>query len=198
MRLRSVIPLLMLFFVASISQAATSGAYVENIRFEKQSRIAYLRIVNTSTKDISGLNLSIDVTYESGPYHYERILDLAAKMVDSQKVGAADNGALHPGATMEERLDLPARGGPNNHALAVTAKIDLVAYADSTVEVNNEAALSRLVSLRKNRMLADQKAAEIINEAAADSVTPDPRGVALARLRVLLEQAKRKQGEHEL
>jgi hypothetical protein len=39
-----------------ISWAAASGAYVENIRFEKQSRIAYVRIVNTSTKDISGLN----------------------------------------------------------------------------------------------------------------------------------------------
>ena len=182
----------------SVIFPASTGVSVENIRFEKQSRIAFLRIVNTSTKDVTGLNLSIEVTYQNGQYHYERVLDFAAKMVSAQKAGLGDNGALHPGTTLEERLDLPIRGGLDNRPLAVTAQVDLVAYTDLLVEGNNEPALSRLVSLRKNRILADQKAAELINEAAANSVTPNPGGVAVSQLRALLEQAKRKEGEHEL
>jgi hypothetical protein len=180
------------------SDTAPLGASVDNMRFGKGARIAFVRILNTSGKDISGLNLSIDVTYQHGQYHYERILDFAPKIIAHNKLGLEDNGALHPDTAIEERLDLPIRGGANNLALAVAAKVDVVAYADSTVDVENEPALSRLMSLRNNRALADQKAAEIINAAAANSVTPNPRGMALAELRVLLEQAKRKQGEHEL
>lgn len=203
MRFRALAVSLFLLQTAVSSGAVPSdtvplGASVDNIRFEKGVRIAFLRIVNTSGKDISGLNLSIDVTYQHGQYHYERILDFAAKIIAHTKLGLEDNGALHPDIAIEERLDLPVRGGTHNLALSVTAKVDVVAYADSTVDVGNEPALSRLMSLRNNRVLADQKAAEIINAAAADSVTPNPRGMALTQLRVLLEEAKRKQGEHEL
>jgi len=172
------------------------GASVDNIRFEKGTRIAMVRVVNTSNKDISGLNLSMDVAYPQGQYHYERLLDFAAKIISQQKAGHEDNGALHPNTAMEERLDLPMRGG--NLPLAVTVKVDVVAYADSTANVGNDAAFQRLVDLRRNHILAITKAAEIINEAAANSVTPDPRGMALTQLRALLGQARHKQGEHEL
>ena len=201
MRLRLTSASLILFFTAFPLWAATNvqlGASVENIRFEKGTSIAFVSIVNRSGKNITGMNLSIDVTYQRGQYRYERLLDFAAKIVAHKKPGLEDDGALHPDTAIEERLDLPVRGGPNNLALAVTAKVDVVAYADSTVDVENESALSRLMSLRNNRILADRKAAEVISAAAADSVTPNPRGMAITQLRVLLEEAKRKQGEHEL
>src|SRR5689334_2524471 len=131
---------------------AQLGASVDNIRFEKGTRIAMVRVVNTSNKDISGLNLSMDVAYPQGQYHYERLLDFAAKIISQQKAGQEDNGALHPKTAMEERLDLPIRGG--NQPLAVTVKIDVVAYADSSADVGNDAAFQRLVDLRRNHILA--------------------------------------------
>jgi hypothetical protein len=202
MRVRFAIALSLLLLLTVLPSWAVSlntvqlGARVDNIHFEKGTRIALVRVVNTSNKDISGLNLSMDVAYPQGQYHYERLLDFAAKIISQQKAGHEENGALHPNTAMEERLDLPIRGG--NLPLAVTVKVDVVAYADSTADVENDAAFQRLVDLRRNHILAITKAAEIINEAAANSVTPDPRGMALTQLRVLLEQARRKQGEHEL
>jgi CRISPR/Cas system CMR-associated protein Cmr5 small subunit len=80
----------------------------------------------------------------------------------------------------------------------VSVKLDVVAYSDHTVDVENEPALLRLAGVRHNQALADQKAAEIINAAAADSVTPDPTGMAITHLRAVLEQARRKKGEREL
>src|SRR5690349_8997605 len=66
---------------------AQLGASVDNIRFEKGTSIAMVRVVNGSNKDISGLNLSMDVAYPQGQYHYERLLDFAARIISQQKRG---------------------------------------------------------------------------------------------------------------
>jgi len=148
-RFTIAIPLLLLLTVlpswAVSLDAVQLGASVDNIRFEKGTRIAMARVVNTSNKDISGLNLSMEVAYPQGQYHYERLLDFAAKIISQQKAGHEDNGALHPNTAMEERLDLPMRGG--NLPLAVTVKVDVVAYADSTADVGNDAAFQRHVEV---------------------------------------------------
>lgn len=151
---------------AQLTATIPIGAVVENVHFEKGTRLAFVRIVNTSGKDISGLNLSIDVAYQKGPYHYERLLDFAPKIISQQMTGQEDNGALHPKTAIEERIDLPTRGGPGNQPIAVTVKVDVVAYLDATADVGNDAAFQRLLNMRHNRILADTKAAEIINEAA--------------------------------
>src|ERR1043166_242731 len=97
MRLQALGASLVFLTASSWAVPASSGAFVENIRFEKQSRIAFVRIVNTSTKDISGVNLSIDVTYLKGPYHYERLLDFAPKFIGQQKKGEeGENDAPPP------------------------------------------------------------------------------------------------------
>jgi hypothetical protein len=185
--------------IAQTNSAAQVGAAVENIRFEKGTRIAFVRVTNTSNKDITGFNLSVAVTYQNGrQYHYERLVDFLPKMLARQKQSLADDGALHPGDQYEERFDLPSHGDPNNLAIAVSAKLDVAAYSDHSVDVVNEPALLRLTGTRHNWALADQKAAEIINAAVANSITPDPRGMALTQLRAVLEQAKRKDGEREL
>jgi hypothetical protein len=84
-------------------------------------------------------------------------------------------------------MDIPSSGG--NRVLSVNAKPDVVVYADLSADVdNNQDALSRLISARKGRALSAAQAAEIINAAAADTVSPDPRGVALKQLRQLADQ----------
>jgi len=202
MRLKPAIVIAISMFLLGVANAQTPavqiGAVIDNVRFEKGTRLAFVRIVNNSNKDITGFNLSIDVTYQNGQQnHYERMVDCLQSIIMRQRLGLDDDGAIHPGGRYEERLDLPSRGGPDNLAVAVSAKLDVVAYFDATADVvENGAALARLSSFRRNCMIADQKAAEIINAAAADTVTPDARGMAVSQLRTLLEQAKHKVGDH--
>ena len=202
MRLKIVVVIVTSIFLSGLVSAQTPtaqiGAVVDNIRFEKGTRLAFVRIVNNSNKDITGFNLSVDVTYQNGQqYHYERMVDFLQTIILRQRLGLDDDGALHPGARYEERLDLPSRGGSDNLAVAVSAKLDVVAYFDATADVaENGAALARLSSFRRNCIIADQKAAEIINAAAANTATPDARGMAVSQLRTLLEQTKHKAGDH--
>lgn len=185
--------------IAQISHPVQLGPVVENVRFEKGSDIAVASIANVSGKDVTGFNLSIEVTYQDGRQSsYERLVDLLPRMLSYQNQELSDNGTLHPGDRWEERLDLPSHKGASNTAIAVSVKLDVAAYSDHTADVENEPALLRLASVRHNRALADQRAAEIMSAAAADSVTPDPTGMALTQLRAVLEQARRKKGEHEL
>lgn len=202
MRLKTVVAMAVSLFMLGTASAQLSaaqiGAVVDNVRFEKGTRLAFVRIVNNSNKDITGFNLSIDVTYQNGQqYHYERMVDLLQSIILRQRLGLDDDGALHPQGRYEERLDLPSRGSSDNLAVAVSAKLDVVAYFDATADVvENGAALARLSSFRRNCIIADQKAAEIINAAAANTVTPDARGMAVNQLRTLMEQAKHKTGDH--
>jgi hypothetical protein len=128
------------------------------------------------------------------------MVDFLPRILSNQKQNLMDDGALHPGGWFEERLDLPSMGGPDNLVVEVSATLDVAAYADATatVENHNDDALARIMSHRRERMLADQRAAEIINAALADTLTPDPHGMAITQLRSVLEQSKHKSGEHEL
>ena len=51
----------------------------------------------------------------------------------------------------------------------------------------------RLVATRKSDALTQQRSAEIINAAAADTVSPDPVGLAIRQLRQIADQIKGKQ-----
>jgi hypothetical protein len=193
------VTLLQLAGIQQLNRPVQLGPVVENVRFEKGSNIAVASIANVSGKDVTGFNLSIEVTYQDGrQFSYERLVDLLPRMLSYQNQELPDNGTLHPGDRWEERLDLPSRSGANNTAIAVSVKLDVAAYYDHSVDVENEPALLRLAAVRHNRALADQKAAEIISAAAANNVTPDPVGMAVTQLRAVLEQARRKKGEHEL
>ena len=76
--------------------------------------------------------------------------------------------------------------------LSASAKLDVVAYADLSADVDkNQDALVRLVGARKSDALAqEERSAEIINAAAADTVSPDPVGLAIRQLRQVAEQIK--------
>ena len=137
MHLQRAVALLLLAGISSVAMRAQAiGASVDNVRFEKGTHIAFAHVINTSTKDITGFNLSVDVTYQNGQKsHYERLVDFLPQMLGSQKLGLADSGALHPGNRYEERLDLPAHGSADNFAVAVSAKLDVAAYSDDTADV---------------------------------------------------------------
>jgi hypothetical protein len=166
----------------SASQAfAQVGIAVENVRLEKDARVAFVRLMNESARDITALNMTVDVVFQNGIRdHFEHTTDLLRQIMST------GSGAIHAGDRYEVRLDLPRK------VASINAKPDVVVYADLGADVDhNSDALDRIAAGRKSSALAAHKAAEVINEAACNSVTPDPRGMALRQLRILADQAKK-------
>jgi len=185
-------------YAAQTSNAGQVGAAVENIRFEKGSKVAFVRVVNTSDKEITAFNMSIDVTFVSGRQsHFEHMDELLPAMISKQFVSGAPvlgEGSLLPNERHEVRIDF------DDAAQSIHAKVDMVVYLDLSADVDaNQDALSRLISWRKERAVVVQQAAEIINGAAFDSVTRNPRGMAINQLKkALAEAAAQNAGERQL
>lgn len=190
MRLRYVVAISMLLLgviscTAQMNSAGQVGAAVENIRLEDGSKVAFIRVVNNSGKDITAFNLSVDVTFKNGKAsHFEHTTDFLPGIISGGRE------ALHSGNSYEVRIDVPAA----TELLSANAKLDVVAYADLSVDVDkNQNALARLVATRKSDALTQERSAEIINAAAADTVSPDPVGLAIRQLRQIAEQIKGQQ-----
>lgn len=159
---------------------AQVGVAVENVRLEQDGKVAFVRVMNQSTKDVTAFNLTVDVVFANGrPDHFEHATDFVDQIIST------GSGAIRLGNRYEVRLDFSDR------VSSVDAKPDVVVYADLSTDINrNQDGLDRIVTERRNAALAAGKAAEIISEAAANSVTPDPRGMALRQLRLLADKAK--------
>jgi hypothetical protein len=171
------------------------GAVIDNVEFDKNMTTAVVRVFNQSAKDITAFNLSVDVHYRNGrTKHFERLIELLPKMVFQQMVSASPTlgeGALHPGKTEEVAVNL-VPPSDKNLVLSADIRLDMAVALDLSAQGSNQGAIERLVTLRKGHADADLKAAEIISAAAADSVTPDARGMALRQLRELqVEQQKK-------
>jgi hypothetical protein len=167
---------------AQMNSATKVGAAVENIRLEDGSKVAFVRIINNSHKDITAFNLSIDVTFKNGKTsHFEHMTDFLPGIISGGRE------ALHSGNSYEVRIDV----APDTELLSANAKLDVVAYADLSADVDkNQDALTRLVAIRKSEALTQERSAEIINAAAADTVSPDPVGLAIRQLQQIAEQIK--------
>jgi hypothetical protein len=174
------------------ANAVGTGAIVENIQFDNDMTTAVVRVVNNSAKDITGFDLSVDLNYKNGETkHSEMLVEFLPKMVSLQSQGkdvGPGEGALHPGNAEEVTVNLVPPSAKNQLASA-RIQVDMVAYRDLSADGQNERALLRLSNMRKERALADLKAAEIISAAAANTITPDPRGMALKQLRELHDRA---------
>ncbi len=189
MRLRYVaISMLLLGVISCTAQnnsAAKIGAIVENICLGDGSKVAFIRIANNSGKDITAFNLSVDVTFKNGKTsHFEHMTDFLPGIISGGRE------ALHTGNSYEVRIDVP----DGTELLSANAKLDVAAYTDLSADVDsNQDALARLVAARRSDALAQERSAEIINAAAADTVSPDPVGFAIRQLRQVAEQIKGQQ-----
>jgi hypothetical protein len=67
-------------------------------------------------------------------------------------------------------------GDPIRH---VDIQLEVVAYADQTVEITNEEAFGRLMDVRKGSILAKQKSIQAMKKALADPANPHPAADAL-------------------
>ncbi len=179
--------------ISVMSCTAQSGGVpaVENIRMAEGGHAAFVNVVNRSAKDITAFSLTIDVTFQGGRQsHFEQAIDLLPLLISKQSLSGAatlGEGALRPNASHEVTVSF----SKDEVAQGINAKLDAAVYLDLTAYVDgNQEALSRILALRKDSALAAQQIADAINFAAADSVSPDPRGVAIAQLKKLLGEVK--------
>jgi hypothetical protein len=151
---------------------------------------AFVNVVNRSAKDITAFSLTIDVTFQGGrKSHFELAEDLLDILIYKQSLSGAatlGEGAIHPNGSHEVTVNF----SKDEVAQSINARLDTAVYLDQTAYMDgNQEALDRIIAARKDSALAAQQAAEIMNNAAADSVTPDPRGMAIAQLQKLLHDA---------
>lgn len=107
-----------------------------------------ITLVNTSHKNIMAWSMTDDIAYANGMHDKgERSQDL---------LGSKDIFA--PGSTRNIELS----GVPP--VLSVSAVPDVVIYDDKTADVRNDRAFERLMRYRNERLLAFQKANEIIKQ----------------------------------
>lgn len=151
-------------------------------------------LANMSNKDVMAFSLTDDIAYADGKHDIgERSQDL----LGSQETFA-------PGTTRSIELVGVLQ------VLSVSAVSDVVIYGDRTADVNNDRAFQRLLKNRKERLLAIQKANEVIkqfppnsNEAVAQelerlaalssvrsSSDPVPSGGVLRGLAIEVRQRK--------
>jgi hypothetical protein len=175
------------------AQATNLGARTETSAFAASTHSLSVTIVNTSAKDISAYNISVDTTYQDGTQrHQERAVDLLPLMLSQQtsltKASALRSGALHPGGTLQENITVftASAARPISHVEAV---VDAVIYTDRTAEATNDGALTRLVAIRKDRLRGEAQAFSILqNEIKMSSA--DPAAASITKIKQIMADSR--------
>jgi hypothetical protein len=164
-----------------------NGAVVQTWHYDSQANAVTAQVVNVSHKEITGYNISIKETYADGHVSsHEMLFDYVGRIALVQEVqGTADeadirkqfgDGLFHPGESRNEIF------GVQPGLKDFEAVVDVVAYADQTVEATNNDGLQRLLAHRKATVASTQVADEIIKAALADPNDADPAATAATKI----------------
>lgn len=167
------------FAIAQIGQAQSSvGAKVVNTKVNGHNVI--LTIQNTSTKDITAVDVMTDISYQAGGTGGPSwLLDFAWAKTDREwklahriAPGSAPQiGVLHPGETVDCPLDAPHFPNVEDPIVRFTANIDAVVYADGSADVQDPKAYQSLMFGRRG--LAGQVAPMVEADVPANApLTP--------------------------
>jgi hypothetical protein len=194
MRLRLVLTAVVSFLVPLCSAGTTPqrGVTVDNTHFNNDMSVAFVRVVNNSEKVVTAYTLSIDLMFTGGHHtHFEQTRDLLPVMTSNQQNSGSSTileGGVAPGKDQEMRVDIGQKG-----VLSINAVVNAVVYLDLSAE-GDPAALTRIMSDRREWAATLEEGATIVSDAVADGVTPDPVGLALKRMKDLLAATSSVQG----
>jgi hypothetical protein len=131
----------------SRESAGSSLGVKTTTAYDSEKNVANIVATNISGRDVTAYDLSIDVAYEGGlKDHHELMIDRLNLLINAIQRGETNPVAFPAGTTHEEPF-VP-NTVPGHTVSSVTVKVDLVVYADRTVEGNNSDALQRLVNSR--------------------------------------------------
>jgi len=150
--------------------------------YDPVKNFASIAATNVSRKDVTAYDLAVDIAYEGGiKDHHELMIDRLNLMINQVELGQTSPVAFPPGATHEEPF---SPGKIADHpVLAVTVKVDLVVYADRTVETENSDALQRLINARTAHGSAMGEGLAIVKKILA-SGKDNPSAAALQELQL--------------
>ena len=188
-----------LFAFCAPAPLSTSGLVVEKWKYDPETKILSLKLVNTSGKVVTAYGLSLIDKFTDGT---------TDALPDGRASGASSEEMLSGWIDDEMRKGTPTEGlfrdsiGFLPEAIKyhtqpmlkdvvdVKAIIDYVIYADCTAEVQNKAAFGWAMPRRKEELAGLEKVREIIEQALADQ--NDPVGTARVELVRLSDTLARK------
>jgi len=178
-----------------------SGITVEKWKYDPETKILSVKLVNTSGKIITALGLSIIHKYADGT---------TDELPDGQMSGWSGENWLGGWIMEEMRKGTPTEGmfadsvgflpGAVKYNTGTTIKdvVDVkvtvyyVIYADATAEVGNEQAFRMTISGLKDELAGYEKVRDIVKQALADPGDSDPVGTARLELSHLADTLMRK------
>src|SRR6185437_11808237 len=179
----------------SIDQAASKAiksVTAQIVKFNPVANTGILRVTNSSQSDITAFTVAVTAVYASGySDDDEKMDDFLPRMISQQVdlgIASPEEGAFHPGQSQEEPFSFTVI--PDNPVVRVDTRVEVVAYADRTVEVNNEEALGRLLEVRKGGLLAKQEAVAIIRKRLNNFQDAHPIAGAATDIQQLHDRAK--------
>lgn len=182
MKKRLLLPVLCLAFgIRTSGQTQVQKPPVElTWNYDAQKKTLTLHLANHSGKDITAYNISIAERYADGSTNY----------TDGRP------NDIHDHQIMEEMLNTLtkeqhtfAAGTIRDYVIPqakeisdVEAVVDMVVYADATIDAQNERAFRQLLAMRKGQLLAWEKVNEVIKRVLADPMVTSPTTAALTEL----------------
>lgn len=156
------------------------------------SNVGVLRVTNNSQKDITAFTVAVRAVYASGYSHVdEKMVDFLPLMISKQVdlgIASPDEGVFHPGQTQEETVSFTVV--PDNPIVRLETQVEVVAYADRTVQANNDDALGRLLGARKGSLLAKQETVTVLRKTLSNVVDSHPIASAASDIEQLHDRAK--------
>jgi hypothetical protein len=124
--------------------AAPMGAAVQHVRYDPNTNIAWISVVNNSNKFITGFSVAVEVFYADGTKTgSERMEDFPQKAIAKQnelKTAWSGEGTIRPGDVFDLRYDV--NGTPRNPIDHVNATVAVAAYSDGTADAQTRKLLS--------------------------------------------------------
>jgi hypothetical protein len=167
---------------------------VQSWKYDEETKLLSLKIVNASDRDITAYNVAIILKYADGTTDalpngvpsQERMEDALGYVILAQmNSDAALQQNAHGFAAGSSRYDtFPAM----KDVVDVQAVFNVVIYSDCTAEVQpgGERAFKQLLAARKGPLLAMQKVSEVVKKALADPTVTNPNMTARTELRQLI------------
>jgi hypothetical protein len=169
--------------------------------YDPRLKMLNLHLVNNSNKDITAYSIAVSRKYADGSS--ESNSDGTPEFVtafETDTLGALISAQEAKGTVREQIVQHDGNGvfaagtsqnqqSPEPKEISgVTTRVDMVAYADATANVQNEQAFRRLMAQRKGQVLAMETVDEVIKRALATS-TDSPISAALAELAPIFADA---------
>jgi len=177
---------------ASLATAAVPGAKVLGVDVDAHKGTATIHLLNASGKDISAYVLSFDAAYANGHTDHTEILvdllPLMMTMVEQAPGSSLNNGSFRAAEARDEVENLPT--GTGNPLTRAEAAVIVAVYVDRTVDAQSDAALERVVALRRGIALARSESADVIYKATTSRGQAHPSAVAADGVREILLRRK--------